>query len=274
MNAFIEFFDEISKFWWAIFGGAISLTAYFVLEKFKNRMSYFESVLNYNSVGTSLSDNLFGDIKVTHNGNEIKHLNFITINIRNSSNTDFEDLHIVCWVDNRSQILAWSGNFDDSKIAIKLDEDHIEKDIDFNLRLNDFLREHGSSDLPHDLASDLYYFSRNRTLVLPVFNRGSSITLNFLVENFDGNLPVIQFPVQHKSVKVIPAENRESKNNKLGIAMLKYGYAILVIGIIWLFLQDSVDQTDLIIFSILSVFYLWLGLLFHYTKNYIQSIFK
>lgn len=274
MDAFLKFFEDISKLWWAILGGGVSVTAYLILEKFKTRMSFFESAVSFNSVGTSLNDNVFGVIKVTHNGNEIRHLNFITINIKNTSNTDFEKLHIVCWVDNRSQILAWTGNFDDTMIAVKYDESHALKEDDFLKRLDSFFVENGTSDLPRDLAADLYYFSRNKEVVLPVFNRGSSVTLNFLVENFDGNIPTIKFPVQHKSVVVIPAINKEAKNNRLGLGMIIYGYVILFFAILWLFTRETIQNDNLIFFTIISVLYLWVGLLAFQIKNYIVSIFK
>lgn len=274
MDAFIKFIEDISKLWWAILGGGVSLTAYLVLEKFKNRISYFESSIHFNALGTSLNDNQFGNIKVSHNGREIKHLNLITINIKNASNTDFEKLHIVCWVDNRSQILTWKGNFDDTLIAVKYDELHAAKEKDVTERVGKFFSEHGTSDLPSDLDADFYYFSRNKELVLPVFNRGSSVTLTFLVENFDGNVPTIQCPVQHKSVVVIPAVSREAKNDRLGRGMIVCGYIILFFAILWIFTRDSIQIDNLVLFSIISVLWLWLGLLAFQVKNYLMSIFR
>lgn len=275
MDAFIKFIGDIdSKVWWAFLGGGISLTAYLVLEKFKNRISYFESTISFNSLGTSLDDNLFGNIKVSHNSREIKHLNLISINIKNASNTDFEKLRVICWVDNRSQILAWKGNFDDTLIAVKYDELHAARENELNEKLLEFFEEHGTSDLPRDLDADFYYISRNKEVLLPVFNRGSSVTLNFLVENFDGNVPTIQCPVQHKSVMVIPAVSREAKNDRLGRGMIVCGYIILFFAIFWLFTRESIQNENLILFSIISVLWLWLGLLAFQIKNYLMSIFR
>lgn len=274
MDKIIIFFTEISKVWWAILGGAISLTAYFILEKFKNRMSYFESILTYNSLGTSLSDQLFGDITIHHNSVEIKHLNYITVNIKNSSNTDFEDLHLISWVDNRSQILGWTGNYDDTKIMVNLEENYSTKLNQFNNRFNQFVRDNPDVEISNDLQMELDHYTKNKYFFLPVFNRGSSITLSFLVENFDGNIPMIQFPIQHKSVKVIPAINKDEKNNELGLAMFKYGYFVLSIYLCWFFFQENLDKNNLIIFAIISFSYLWIGLLIYKIKNYIHSILK
>lgn len=274
MEALIKFFDDISKFWWTILGGGISLTAYLILERFKNRLSYFESSVAFNSVGTSLIDNVFGDIKVTYNGREIKHLNFITIQIKNTSNSDFEKLRLTCWVDNRSQFLVWKGNFDSTLIAVKYEENYAEREGEFLKKLDTFLTENPGTDLPRDLDADLYYHTRNKEFILPVFNRKDSITMNFLVENFDGNVPLIKFPIQHKSVRTVPVVEKEIRDRRLGLAMFINGYIVFALATIWLFRLDFISLNNLIIYVILSALYLWLGLLVHSIKNYIVSLFK
>ena len=271
METIFQFLSDISKLGWAILGGGISVTSYFILEKFKNRLSSFVYSIEYSSVGTTLNDNVFGEIVVTHEGREIKHLNFVTLRIENDSNTDFENVKLTCWVDPKSQFLGWSGNYDDTRIHIKHHEDFIKKTEMFFEKYDKLSEEQKDAG---EMDEGLKDFFKNKEFLLPVFNRGSSITMQFLVENFDGKRPVLQCPISHKSVKMIEAEDQDVIEKRLGKNMFIYGYIILAIAIALLFLSSRYTISRLIAFSFISVAYVWLGLLIHHFITYLRGIFK
>lgn len=271
METLFKFLSDISKLGWAFVGGGISLCCYFILEKFKNRQSSFIYSINYSSVGTTLVDNVFGEIVVNHNGREIKHLNFVTLQIENDSNTDFENVKLTCWVDGRSQFLGWSGHYDDTRIHIKLNEDFLNRTDIFFEKYSQLSQEEKDSGI---MGAELRHYFSNKEFMLPVFNRGSSITMQFLVENFEGKVPLLQCPISHRSVRMIEAEDQDLINKRLGKNMFIYGYIILAFAIAILFISGSYTTRRLIVFSIISVMYVWLGLLIHYFITYIKSIFK
>lgn len=271
METILSLLQNISKFGWAFLGGCITLGCYFILEKFKNRLSNFTYKINYNTVGTTLADNVFGEIVVHHNSREIPHLNFITVNIKNDSNSDFEKVNIHCWVDSRSQILGWSGNYDDTGLHLQLNDEYQKQEAEFQTEYDGLTQQQIDAG---ELSSMLAFYMKNKQITLPVFNRDSSITLHFLVENFDGNAPNLRCPVSHKSVRMVLEEDRNEKLNKAGKYMVVYGYVIMLIVTAFLFSQHPLNKNGLILYAIFAFSYMWIGLAFYYLLQYLKSIFK
>jgi len=268
------FLENMAKLWWLFAAGCLSLIAYITLERFKTRISIFTSTILFNSVGTSLKDNVFGDIKVTHNDRNINHLNFIEIIIINPSNSDFENVNLLIWVDHRSQILGWTANYQDSGIAFNLEKEFIARSNSFYADLKAFRDEHPSEDLSQYLMQELMFIQANKTFNLPVFNRKTSIKLNLLVENFDGNIPKVSFDILHKSIKVIPAQDDAKTNSKTGLAMIIYGYVLLTIFCIYIFNKQEFTNLDKILFTIFAFLHLWVGLLIYKVMGYVKSILR
>ncbi|MGN8056353.1 hypothetical protein ACTJKN_08770 [Pedobacter sp. 22163] len=268
------FLENMAKLWWLFAAGCLSLIAYITLERFKTRISIFTSTILFNSVGTSLKDNVFGDIKVTHNDRNINHLNFIEIIIANPSNSDFENVNLLIWVDHRSQILGWTANYQDSGIAFNLEKEFIARSNSFDADLKAFRDEHPSEDLSQYLMQELMFTQANKTFNLPVFNRKTSIKLNLLVENFDGNIPKVSFDILHKSIKVIPAQDDAKTNSKTGLAMIIYGYVLLTIFCIYIFNKQEFTNLDKILLTILAFLHLWVGLLIYKVIGYVKSILR
>jgi len=267
-----EFIESISKVWWTVFGGIISLTAYFILERFKNRLSQFTSSVTFNAVGTSLQDNVFGNIKVTHNERKINHLNFVVINVINTSNSDFENVKMITWVDNRSQILGWSGNYTSTGVAIYLEKEYEKKYDVFNKTLTEYTTNNPGMDATPDLLNEIMFYQANKVFEFPVFNRKDSITLNLLVENFDGNIPIIKFPILHKSIHVVPEADQAKLNATAGKAMFGIGYLILGIYSFYIFNKEGFSKSDMVSFLIVSILYVWLGYGIYLFYKYMKSL--
>lgn len=274
MDKFMENLTDLPKYFWVLMGGLVSLTAYILIEKFKNRLSIFSSKITFSPIGTSYDDKIFGQITVKHQDREIKHLNFITITIKNISNSDFEDLVMKVWVDKSSQILAEKGNYADNLSSIFLTNEYSQLHNNLNERAEKFRAENPDAEFPEYLMNQYDVFAKNREYNIPVLNRGSSFYINLLVENFDGKVPICQYSLLHKGVKVITEVDEKTKNDELGKGMLIWGYIILTIYSIFLLRQDSFNFRDVLIFVIFSFIYLWLGLGIHYLIKYIKSIFR
>lgn len=268
--------DSISKLGWAVIASIITLIIYIILERFKNRWSLFTYATNFSSVGTSINDSFYGNIKVLYNDTRVvKHLNFVSLNIHNASNTDFENVIIKCWVDNNSQFLSFDAVHDRYQTPIGLDENFIDERQDRLDEIDEYdkIKVEGEP-IPQQITNAYSFLLKKLTWNVPVWNRKDSVTLNFLIENFNGDVPLLMHPIEKKSIRLIEAESAEGKNNRLGRWMIINGYIIYIISSVILFLLSPLEKSDLITFVIVGGLYIWIGLFLYKIAEYIRSFFR
>jgi hypothetical protein len=269
-----ETLDSISKLGWALIASLITLIVYIVLEKFKNRGALFSFSKKFNSVGTSINDSFHGDIKVFYDTRIVKHLNFVTLNITNESNSDFENVVVKCWVDVNSQFLSFNAFHDNYRTNIKLEESFIEernRKLDEINEYNDQKQE-GDTE-PQTITNNYNFIFKNLEWSVPVWNRKDSVTFNFLIENFNGEIPLLMHPIEKKGIKMAEIESIDRKNNRLGKWMIIWGHLVYIICALGVLLSISADRTNLIIFLILGGLSLWIGLFLYKIFEYIRSFF-
>jgi len=104
-----------------IITGLVSLIIGIYFEKFRNKLIFLKYRIFFQPLATTSQNSYWGDITVSHNGNIVNHLNFVTVKIQNDSNRDMENLNVDICVDNQSQILGVSGFYNESKNAIFLE---------------------------------------------------------------------------------------------------------------------------------------------------------
>ncbi|MFA6087830.1 hypothetical protein [Mucilaginibacter sp.] len=271
-----EIFESISKFGWAVIASCITFIVYVFLEKFKSRWSIFSFTRSFNSLATSINDNFYGSIKIFYNETRaVNHLNFITVNIKNESNTDFEDVNIKCWVDGDSNILTFNSNHDQYQTIIFMEDTfQVSKNEIVDKVENYNLSKQEGDIMPKDLEDSFNFFLRNVVWHIPVWNRKDSITFNLLVENLKGQVPLIRHPIEKKSIKLIEAESLESKNNRLGKWMLINGYIIYIIFTAMFLSNMSFDKSTVIAFAVLGGLYIWIGLFLYQLFQYTKSFFR
>lgn len=173
-------------------------------ERYKNRTLLLTHTISFQPLGTAIRNDFWGDITISHNGREIGHLNFITIVIKNTTRSDAEGpLTFEAWLDNRSQFLGQSGFYDTGNSILS---EQSFADL-YNQTLEDVgedtqLRQQDENYItPADLSQRINYLFSNRKMTLPVFNRETSVTLNFLVENVAGQTPQISMSILEKGIK-------------------------------------------------------------------------
>jgi hypothetical protein len=224
--------DASNKFLVQVITGIVSLMAGILIEKFKNRTSCLKYNISFQPLATSSETAYWGKIQVYHNQRLTQHLNFITLEIENTSNTDHQNLHLLVTCDDRSQFLAQSGFYNDNKnISIQLEQEYYVNYNDINER---FYQDEQTATLnPHhvrseELTNDIKWVVSNKRFNLPVLNRRSKVTINLLTENFDGKIPVITPGIVHKSVRLVPGVDFETELREQLIAIVIISLSICV----------------------------------------------
>ncbi|GGG94143.1 hypothetical protein GCM10007415_31510 [Parapedobacter pyrenivorans] len=271
-----EIFTNITKLGWAAIGSVLTLIAYIILEKFKSKQSLFSFTKTYNPIGTSINDNFFGNIKIIYNDERpVQHLNFVNLKIQNKSNRDFEDVILKCWVDSASNILSANAFHNQYLTTIGLEENHEETrrqkiaQIDnYNLTMDPNLPQ------PLVISENYKYVLKNFVWRIPAWNRNDSVVFNFLIENTQGNIPLLMHPIEKKSVKLIESKTAEEINLQRGKGALLYGYLIYIFSISIILSQSSIGKSDVIIFGIIGGLYLWIGLFLYQIVGYVKSFFN
>lgn len=165
-------------------GGAL---ATIVVQCILNKRGLFIYSVLHNRVGMSAEDVIFGSVKVTWNDEPIANLYISTIELRNESLRDFQDVHVRVWstttslLTERTEILgtthflSWTPEF-----AKKLEVPH------------------GGNASPSQL--NLYYGERDYSV--PTMNRGQVIRLTFLNAAKTVDIPNIWVDVLHPGVRL------------------------------------------------------------------------
>ena len=105
-----------------ILTAVLGFIAAVILERFKNRTVLLKFKRNIFQLATATQNSYWGNIEIVYNDRKTKHLSLITIEIKNDSNIDLENVNIDFWVNENSQILAYQGNYNENGNSILLEE--------------------------------------------------------------------------------------------------------------------------------------------------------
>ena len=158
-----EFFSNpYIVFLLGIVGGVITT---WITTRILNKRSTFSYSVTHNKIGVSATDPIFGDIAVTWNGSPASNLYLSTLELKNESLRDYENVILATTTAN-TNLLSESTRIADTPFTILWSED-------YKARLH---VEPGQSAADDQLR--LYYAGRE--YLLPVFNRGQVVTISYL----------------------------------------------------------------------------------------------
>jgi len=246
--------------------GLVSVAIGIYLEKFKSRLTLLKYRLFFHPLATATQHSYWGNIAVYYNNRQTNHLSFVTIDITNDSNTDLEDVNIDFWVDPDSQILGQSGFYEQSGNAILLEQKHYNyfQQVIQRYEQDEQLKQADPNHItPTQLQNEINWILTNKKFHLPIFNRHTSIRLNLLTENFQGQQPKTRVSVLHKSVKLIEQEEKAQEDKKLWIGMIVWGLLSFILGVYLVQRNFKDSTTPLIIAGVLGILYLLFGFLIY-----------
>ena len=254
--------------------GVISLFIGIYLEKFKNKLTFIKYKIIYQPLATSNYNSSWGDIEVLYNGKSTFHLNFVTINIINDSNKDFQNLYLDLWVDENSSINGHNAFYDESRKSILLENSHYAGLANTLEKAKVYSEENPNSDYPQDLFNIMNYYKKNQIYFLPILNRKTSITLNVLVSNNDNGVPLLNVDIKHLGLKLIETEDEQEKQNKEGRMYIYYGLGIFVFTVIILLIAYIESYEPILILGFVGFLNIIFGVLLFRFIQLVKMFFR
>lgn len=219
-----------------LFGGLAGVLTAWVTQRVINKRGIFSYHVNHSRAGISTEDKTFGNVEVTWNKNPIQHLYFSTLELKNESLNDYENVIINTYTNNTT-LLSESNQILDTPNILKW-TDEFKKQLKVE-----------SGEKPTDNQLEIYYTQRE--YLIPVFNRGQVIRINYLNSAKTDEIPCIWLTATIKGVKV---KFRIPQPIVHGVEQSKASIAGVIIGLILLFpLVKYIDQTLLV--AILAITY-------------------
>jgi len=171
----------------AVFSAISGVLITLVTQRLLGKRGLFTYFVWHNRVGVSADDAIFGTVRVTWNGNVVANLYSSTIELRNESLTDYENVVVRVFTSNTvlltdrtdlvgtTRVLEWTHEFSD-RLAVQPGAQPTQSQLDL----------HG----------------RQREYLVPTMNRGQVVRLTFLNAASTENPPSIWLDIVHKGVKV------------------------------------------------------------------------
>jgi hypothetical protein len=166
-------------------GGAL-LTKLFAL--YRERLKVLEYTVTHDRVGLSAQDAIFGEVRVTWEGHELRNLYASTLVLENTASADYTNLKLKVYTGNTLLLNERSEIAGTTHIAPWTDEFRQSLQV--------------AGDAPTD--AQLYAFRHGREYMLPVFNRGQRLVLTYLttVPNADEG-PSVWLDMLHPGVQLV-----------------------------------------------------------------------
>lgn len=202
-----------SEYFPAIAGGIGGIITAWLTRRIINWRGTFTYIVNHIRVGVSAEDKIFGMVAVSWNGNPISNLFLSTIELKNESMNDYENVVVCAYTSDTHllseqtqilgtpNILQWSEKY---KAQI-----HVE-----------------SGQIPTENQWSIY--NGQREYIIPIMNRGQTVRITYLNSAKGNENPTIWLSVLQKGVKL---KFRGPQNQILGVPQPRAAFAGVLIGV-------------------------------------------
>jgi len=197
-----------------IAGGLGGILTAWLTQRVLNRRGIFSYSVTHNRVGITTEDPVFGSVAVTWNGNTIPNLFLSTIEMKNESLNDYENVIVRAYTSDtklmteQTQLLETPNNLEWSEKYKQ--QMHVE-----------------SGNNPTDSQWSLY--NGQREYVIPIFNRGQTIKVTYLNSAASSSMPNIWLSVALKGIKL---KFRGPQNQILGVPQGQAAFVGVLIGLV------------------------------------------
>lgn len=168
-----------------VVGAVITL----LLTKFSSKTGVFRYFVTSNKVGISADDEVFGSVRLTWQGQDVRNLYLCTIEIENASSRDYENIEFKVYSGQETILLNQRTEVVGSPYIIPWEES-------YQARLD-------VPDGQQATQAQINEYNHNREYKLPVFNRGQTLRLSYLSTNpGDDNEPGVYISTPSKGVRL------------------------------------------------------------------------
>lgn len=196
-----------------IAGGLGGIVTAWLTHRVLNKRGIFTYSVTHNRVGVTAEDPIFGNVAVSWNGNQVQNLYLSTIEMKNESMNDYENV-VVSAFTNDSQLMTEQTQLLDTPNILEWSEKY----------KNQLHVEPGSE--PSEKQWTTYYGQRD--YIIPIFNRGQSIKITYLNSAKSNAMPSIWLFVAQKGVKL---KFRGPQNQILGVPQNQAAFVGVVLGV-------------------------------------------
>ncbi len=200
----------------AIIAAVIGAIITILIQRFLNKRGIFTYFVWHSRLGISADDAVFGSVRVTWNDNPVANLYSSTIELRNESLNDYENVLVRVFssdtvllterteIVGTTYILEWSKAFAD-KLAV--------------------------SPGSEPTAAQMATYTSQREYSIPTFNRGQLVRLTFLNAAKTEKQPSLWLDILHKGVKV---KFRVAHNKFMGVSQHSAAIVGSLLGLVFL----------------------------------------
>lgn len=237
----------------SLFLGAI-ITYFF--QKYQNRMIRIFYKISQFRVGMTIDDPIFGSISVSFNQAKIKNLFHNKITLENVSNKDIEDIKIIIYVGNGTNLLTDNAYVLDTTRLIYWSNEYKK-----------------SLDSMGEKRWDIYF--NRREYNIETFNRFEKAEISFLCSrDIDENFPDIYVETKTKGIKMKHNPDITTQTHILGVETK----SAAIIGVLFSFILFAginfcIDNRWVASFIILvaGIFASIFGAIIYKLKNFLRS---
>jgi len=210
-----------SNYFPAIAGGIGGVITAWFTQRVLNKRGIFTYFVNHLRVGVSAVDAVFGSVAVSWNGNPISNLFLSTIELKNESMNDYENVVVRAYT-NDTHLLSEHTQLCDTPNILEWSEKyknqlHVEPD-----------------QTPTENQRAIY--NGQREYIIPIMNRGQAIKITYLNSAKGSEMPNIWLSVSQKGVKL---KFSGPQNQILGVPQPRAAFAGVCIGVVVVFILVS-----------------------------------
>lgn len=202
-----------SEYMSIIAGGFGGIVTAWLTQRVLNKRGVFTYSVTHTRVGVTAEDAIFGNVAVSWNGNPVPNLHLSTIEMKNESMNDYENV-VVSAFTNDSRLMTEQTQLLDTPNILEWSEKF----------KNQLHVEPGS--VPSEKQWAIY--NDQREYVIPIFNRGQSIKITYLNSAKSNEMPSIWLSVAQKGVKL---KFQGAQNQILGVPQNQAAFVGVVLGV-------------------------------------------
>ena len=209
----------------ALIAGVFGAVLMLLIQRFLNKRGLFTYFVWHNRVGVSTNDAVFGSVRVTWNDNPVANLSSSTVELRNESLNDYENVIVRVFTSDtillteRSEIVGTT---------------HILKWTEA------FVRGIAVPTGTQPTAAQQNIYTGQREYLIPTFNRGQLVRFTFLNAAKTEKQPSLWLDIVHKGVKI---KFRVAHNKFMGIPQPAAAIVGGVLGFILLGILIAIVDT-------------------------------
>lgn len=168
-----------------LIGAVITL----IFNKLSSKTGVLRYFITHSKVGMSADDEIFGSVRLTWQGHNVRNLYLSQIEIENGTTSDYENFHLKVFTNQETVLLNQRTEIVDTPYVVPWDSDYEKR-----IHVPD-----GKEASPEQLKE----YNHNREYRIPVLNRGQKARLSYLSSNpNDDNFPVVCISTLSKGLKL------------------------------------------------------------------------